>query len=95
MYLSLLFDQSDRLVAAAPACDQQPLGNGYWRNVHPQPLDLKNLQIAVVDVKNEDLVQMLLSLADDSAILEKCRVAFDAYEDSQSPHAPVRRSRAA
>ena len=30
MYLALLFDEGDQLLAAAPACDQQPLGNRYW-----------------------------------------------------------------
>lgn len=95
MYLSLLFDKSDRLVAAAPACDQEPLGDRYWHEVHPHSLDLKNLQLAIVDVKNGELVEMLLGLANDKATLEKCRVAYDAYEKSQSPHSPVRRSRAA
>ena len=82
MYLSLLFDQQDQLIAAAPGCDQQPLGDKYWHAIYPQPLPTELGETAVIDIQSKELVDMLLGLAYEPATLAACRARLAAYEQT-------------
>ncbi len=84
MYLSLLFDQQDQLIAAAPGCDQQPLGDEYWRAIYPQPLPTLIGETAVIDIKSPELAELLLGLAYAPESLAACRARLAAYENSPS-----------
>ncbi|MCC6508023.1 MAG: hypothetical protein IT423_02880 [Pirellulaceae bacterium] len=94
MYLALLFDEQDQLLAAAPGCDQQPLGPSYWREIYPQPLPSRIGETAVIDVTAVDLAELLLGLAYNPESLAQCRIRLAAYEQQQ-PVALPRRSHAA
>lgn len=80
MYLSLLFDQQDQLIAAAPGCDQQPIGVQYWRSIYPQPLPAVLGETAVLDIQSKELTELLLGLAYAPETLETCRAHLAAYE---------------
>ena len=80
MYLSLLFDRQDQLIAAAPGCDQQPLGNEYWHNIYPQPLPSELGETAVLDIQSKELTELLLGLAYEPESLATCRARLAAYE---------------
>ncbi len=92
MYLSLLFNQQDQLIAAAPGCDQQPLGDEYWRAIYPQPLPIELGETAVLDIQSNELSELLLGLAYAPETLAVCRARFAAYEQSSDK---PRRMRAA
>jgi len=62
MLLALLYDDSGRLAAAAPACDQQPFGNRYWREVYPQPVRLRGSETAYLNIDDPWLVDRLLRM---------------------------------
>jgi hypothetical protein len=77
MLLALLYQGEGRVSAAAPACDQQPLGNRFWREVYPEPVALRGSETAYVDIDDPVLVERLLRMdfRDGSAAAE----AVDAY----------------
>jgi hypothetical protein len=63
MLMALLYADEDRIAAAAPACDQIPLGDAYWREVYSGRLELGPLfETAYVTVNNADLRRRLLLL---------------------------------
>ncbi len=94
MLFALLFDEQDRMVAAAPAAEQQPMGQRYWRDVHPQGIAAeKDWQTAVVDVIDQRLIEKLNSLALDDAELAECRLAIDVLigvGDDGQDHSGIR-----
>jgi hypothetical protein len=77
MLLALLYQREGNLAAAAPACDQQPLGDRYWRTVYPEPLELRGSETAYVAIDDAELVDRLLRMnfRDGIAAAE----AVDAY----------------
>jgi hypothetical protein len=62
MLLALLYDDSGRLAAAAPACDQQPLGDRYWREVCAERVSLRGSETAYVNIDDPWLVDRLLRM---------------------------------
>jgi hypothetical protein len=84
MVLALLFDEGDQLVAAAPGCDQQPLGDRYWHEIYPQSLSGRLGETALIDIKQRELAELLLTLAKDPGLLPACRQRFEAYEKQQA-----------
>lgn len=92
MFLSLLFDQQDQLIAAAPGCDQQPLGNEYWRTFYPQALPAELGETAILDIQSNELTELLLGLAYTPESLATCRARLAAYEHASGK---PRRMRAA
>jgi hypothetical protein len=62
MLLALLYQADGQLAAAAPACDQQPLGNRYWLEVCPEPVHLRDSETAYVEIADADLVHDLLRM---------------------------------
>lgn len=84
MELALLFDEGDQLVAAAPGSDQQPLGDRYWHEIYPQVLSGRLGETALIDIKQRELAELLLTLAKDSSLLPTCRQRFEAYEKHQA-----------
>jgi hypothetical protein len=62
MLLALLYDHEDKLSAAAPACDQQPLGDRFWREVCPVTVGLLGSDTAYVDIDDTSLVDRLLRM---------------------------------
>ncbi len=84
MIVALLFDENDRLIAAAPACDWQPLGDRYWREVYPQPLTTAGTETAAIEIKPGEMLDCLLSLANHPESLELCRQKLAAFEKKQA-----------
>jgi hypothetical protein len=62
MLLALLYEDDGKLSAAAPACDQQPLGDRYWREVYPQTVRVQESETAYVDIDDPILVDRLLRM---------------------------------
>jgi hypothetical protein len=62
MLLALLYQDDGELVAAAPACDQQPLGDRYWREGYPEVLTLRGSETAYVKIDDPELVDRLLRM---------------------------------
>ncbi len=73
---AILFDQDDRLVAAAPAVDVHHYGSRYWQDVYPRPLP-PVLQGGTVQVREPELIEMLSSLAVGDTYLPECRLAIE------------------
>jgi hypothetical protein len=62
MLLALLYRDDGKLTAAAPACDQEPLGNRYWSEVAPEKARLRGSETAYVEIQDADLVDRLLRM---------------------------------
>jgi hypothetical protein len=62
MLLALLYEQDGRLVAAAPACDVQPLGDRYWNEIYPGAVRLEGSETAYVTIADPWLVTWLLRM---------------------------------
>ncbi len=62
MLLALLYEDDGRLTAAAPACDQQPLGNRYWLEIHPEKVNVRHSETAYVNIDDPWLVERLLNM---------------------------------
>ena len=68
MWMALLFSD-ERLVAAAPACDQKPFGDAYWIEMHPIQISiLENLETSYVNVDDSTLQRQLLKLGIDDKV---------------------------
>lgn len=63
MLLALLYQGDGNLVAAAPACDQQPLGDRYWSEVYPEQVEVRGSETAYVAVDDPVLLDRLLRMA--------------------------------
>jgi hypothetical protein len=77
MMLALLYDRDGQLSAAAPACDQQSLGDRYWNEVYPEPVTTRGGETAYINIDNPELVERLLKMdfRDETEAAE----AVDAY----------------
>jgi hypothetical protein len=62
MLLALLYQDDRQLSAAAPACDQQALGNRYWIEVYPEKVTLRGSETAYVNIHDPWLVERLLAM---------------------------------
>ncbi len=62
MLLALLYQDDGTLSAAAPACDQQPLGDRYWRELYPERVRLRGSETAYVDIDDAELVDRLMHM---------------------------------
>ena len=62
MLLALLYQDDGRLAAAAPACDQQPFGDRYWREIHPEVVTLRGSETAYANIDDPTLVDRLLRM---------------------------------
>ncbi len=62
MLLALLYAHDGELLAAALACDQEPLGNRYWREVYPEVLPLRGSETAYVEIDDALLADRLLRM---------------------------------
>ncbi len=62
MLLALLYQADGQLAAAAPACDQQPLGNRYWGEACPEAVNLRDSETAYVEIADGLLVRRLLEM---------------------------------
>ena len=62
MLLALLYEHDGVLSAAAPACDQQPVGDQYWREISPQSVRVQGSETAYVDIDDDSLVDRLLRM---------------------------------
>lgn len=63
MLMALLYATDDSLVAAARACDQQPLGPRYWTEVHSLAAETpREGETAYVDIEDRALVERLLRM---------------------------------
>jgi hypothetical protein len=60
MLLALLYAREGELTAAAPACDQQPYGDRYWKEIHPTAEVTDHAETAYVEINDADLALKLL-----------------------------------
>jgi hypothetical protein len=63
MWLALLYDRNGRLSAAAPACDQHALGNRYWNEVYPEPVNTRGSETRYANIDDPVLLERLLKMA--------------------------------
>ena len=69
MLMAILYAESGEIVAAAPACDQYPLGKDYWRDCFLGELDLEStLDVGYINVVSEQLRSSLLRLGVDDSV---------------------------
>ena len=79
MLLSLLYCD-DEVIAAAPACEQQPYGQVYWFDQLGTDADLARCETAVVQIEDPELVPKLLTMTIDGSF-DNGREAAQAVED--------------
>jgi hypothetical protein len=60
--LALLYENDGELSAAAPACDQQSLGDRYWLEIYPEKVRVRDRETAYVNIDNSWLVEKLLKM---------------------------------
>jgi hypothetical protein len=69
MLMALLYCDEDRIAAAAPACDQIPLGNRYWTEIYLGQIELGSMfETAYVTVANPKMRKKLLALGIENEI---------------------------
>ena len=69
MLMALLYTENDRIVAAAPACDQLPHGKKYWLEYHEADLNSSDVfETAFMMVTDPNLQARLLLLGIDESI---------------------------
>ena len=63
MLMALLYCDDDRIAAAAPACDQIPLGDRYWEEVFQGNIEEGSMfETAYVTVANAEIRDRLLAI---------------------------------
>jgi hypothetical protein len=62
MLVALLYQDDGTLTAAAPACDQEPLGDRYWREVLPDAVRVRGSETAYVDIDDTALLNRLVRM---------------------------------
>jgi hypothetical protein len=62
MLLALLYKHDGELSAAAMACDQEPLGDRFWKEVHPETKSLRGSATAYVNIDDPELAARLLRM---------------------------------
>jgi hypothetical protein len=68
MLIALLYCESDRIAAAALACDQTPYGERYWDEIHPVKIERGSIfETAYTTVANPSLRQRLLQIGVDDS----------------------------
>ena len=88
MLMALLYTTEDRIVAAAPACDQLPLGDDYWLDYHEADLDPKTFfETAYATIANRELRDRLLMLGIDESI-DGTELARDVVLSASPAYAP-------
>ena len=69
MLFALLYDHSDRVIAAAPACDQISMGDRYWLECHPATISATDVfATAYREIRDRDLQKRLLDLGIDDQV---------------------------
>lgn len=69
MLLSLLYD-NDQIIAAAPACEQQPYGQLFWFDQFGSDVDLTACETAVVQIDETELIERLLNIRIEATFLD-------------------------
>jgi hypothetical protein len=77
MLLAILYQDDGQLSAAAPACDQQPLGDRYWKEIYPEEVRLRGSETAYVNIDDPLLVDRLLQMDFRDGV--EAAAALDAY----------------
>jgi hypothetical protein len=69
MLLALLYCEPDRIAAAALACDQLPIGDKYWNQIHAGEIQGGSIfETAYVEVNDRRLRERLLQIGIESNI---------------------------
>ena len=83
MLFAILYDENERLVAAALACEQRSFGNDYWTEIYPAELKLNpQWQTAYVDVADPSLRGYLMELRHDERLLSFCHDELECLIDN-------------
>ena len=90
MLMALLYTTEDRIVAAAPACDQVPVGDHFWLEYHEAEFDPKTFfETAYVTIANPELRDRLLMLGIDDS-LDGAELAKEVVLSAAPDYAPDR-----
>ena len=69
MLMALLYTEADRIIAAAPACDQFSQGKEYWLENHEADLSAEDIfETSIVFVADPNLQARLLRVGIDDSI---------------------------
>lgn len=69
MLMALLYTEADRIVAAAPACDQFSHGKDFWLEYHQAELSAEDIfETAFVFVADPNLQSRLLRIGIDDSV---------------------------
>ncbi len=87
MLYAILFDSDDRMVAAAPACDQLPYGDRFWTEFYPTRLSFHTgRHTGYVEIDRDDLLQRLGELAHDPTQLAYCAAEIEQLALQEEIH---------
>lgn len=80
MLMSILYNNAGQMIAAAPACDQQPHGDRYWLDAGVAVVSHQSPgTTSVVEIANTRLVQTLLDLVYEPSIMTVARMQLANY----------------
>lgn len=83
MIYSLLFDQYDQLLAAAPAAMQTAAGDSFWTEIYVRDLDVNpDCQTGFIEIDDAELIELLDSLETSEENLDLCRARITALNES-------------
>ena len=70
MLMALLYSDSGEIVAAAPACDQYPLGSQYWHDVFEGELagETSQYELGYINVYSLELQSSLMQIGIDANV---------------------------
>ena len=78
MLFALLFDEHHQLLAAAPACDQQPHGQRFWSNYYPQQIEIvSDTETAYLEIDDPIVQGKLIEFQTDDRLQADCQTAVD------------------
>lgn len=69
MLMALLYCDDDRIAAAAPACDQAPYGDQYWKEIHAGEIVTGAMfETAYVTIQNRELRAKMMKIGLDDEV---------------------------
>ena len=93
MLYAILYNGNDEMIAAAPACFQQPEGNRYWADIYPQTIELRDdCQTAYISIDDPQLISDLETLQTSDDLLSHCqrqveKLTLPSHKQSLHPKA--------
>lgn len=89
MLFAVLFDAEEKIIAVAPACEEQPYGRRYWSEIYPVKLSLHSgNHTGYIEVTSQNLIERIERIPFDDSQLELCAAELEriALETRQPVH---------